>query len=50
MVVAREDSNIHHVALGGRYCEQTPVGYLVKVTHQYGGPVNNNSDSDSNSE
>ena len=50
VIVARKDSAIRHVAVGDRYYEQTPAGYLVKVTHRYGGPVNNNSDSDSNSE
>ena len=44
-----KDSAIHYVAVGDRYYEQTPVGYLVKVTHRYGGPVNNDLDSDSDS-
>ena len=46
----RKDSNICHVAVGNRYYERTPTGYLVKVTHRYSGPVNNNLDSDSDSE
>ena len=50
MVVARKDSAIRHVAVGNRYYEGTPAGYLVEVTHRYGGLVNNGSDLDSDSE
>jgi hypothetical protein len=49
VILARKDSAIRHVAVGDWYYEWTPVGYLVEVTHRYGGPVNNNLDSDSNS-
>ena len=50
MVIARKDSAIRHVVVGDWYYERTPAGYLVEVTHRYGGPVNNDSDSDSDSE
>ena len=50
VVVARKDSAIRHVAVGNRYYEGTPAGYLVEVTHRYGGLVNNGSDLDSDSE
>ena len=49
-VVARKDSDIRHVAVGNRYYERTPVGYLVEVTHRYDGPVSNNSGLDSDYE
>ena len=50
MVVARRDNDICHVAVGDCYYKWTAMGYLVDVTHRYGGPENNNSDSVSDSE
>ncbi len=44
VVVARRDNDICHVAV------RTPAGYLVNVTHRYGGTENNDSDSESDSE
>ena len=38
-VAARKDGNSHHVAVGAHYYERTPAGFLVEVTHRYGGPV-----------
>ena len=46
-VIARKDGDIHHVAVGDRYYERTPVGFLVEVTHRSGGPVSNDSGMDS---
>ena len=46
-VLARKDGDICHVAIGDRYYERTPAGFLVKVTHRYGGPVSNDSGLDS---
>ena len=46
-VVARKDGDIRHVAVGARYYERTPAGFLVEVTHRYSGPVSNDSGSDS---
>ncbi len=46
-VVARKDGDTRHVAVGSRYYERTPMGFLVEVTHRYGGPVSYNSGSDS---
>ncbi len=46
MVVARRDNDICHVAVGDRYYERTPAGYLVVN----GGTENNDSDSESDSE
>jgi hypothetical protein len=40
VVVARRDNDICHVAVW------TPAGYLVNVTHWYGGTENNDSDSE----
>jgi hypothetical protein len=48
VAVARKDSGIRHVAVGDCYYKRAPVGFLVEVTHQYGGPVSNDSGSDSN--
>ena len=45
VVSARRDINILHYAIGDRYYERTPVGYLVDVTHRYGVPENNDSES-----
>ncbi len=44
MVIARRDNDICHVAV------RTPAGYLVNVTHRYGGTENNDSDSESDLE
>ncbi len=44
MVVARRDKDICHMAVW------TPAGYLVNVTHRYGGTENNDSDLESDSE
>ncbi len=38
-VAARKDGDTHHVAVGAHYYKRTPTGFLVKVTHWYGGPV-----------
>ena len=38
-VAARKDGGTHHVAVGAHYYKRTPAGFLVKVTHRYGGPV-----------
>jgi hypothetical protein len=43
-VVARKDGDIRHVVISARYYERTPTGFLIKVTHRYGGPVSNDSD------
>jgi hypothetical protein len=50
VVFTRKDNGIHHVAVGDQYYKRTPAGYLVKVTHRYGGPENNDSDTESDSE
>ncbi len=47
-VAARKDGNTHHVAVGAHYYERTPAGFLVEVTHRYGGQVSYNSESGSN--
>ena len=39
LVIARRDNNILHYAIGDRYYDRTPTGYLIDVTHQYGGPT-----------
>ncbi len=45
-VTARKDGDTHHVVVGAHYYERTPVGFLVEVTHRYGGPVSYDSGSD----
>ena len=50
VVIVRKDSDICHMAVGNRYYKRTPMGYLIEVTHWYGGPVSKALDSDSNSE
>ena len=37
--VTRTDGSFPLVAIGGRYYEQTAAGYLVELTHRFGGPV-----------
>ena len=39
LFIARRGNDIHHYAIGDRYYDRTPVGYLVDVTHRYGGPT-----------
>ncbi len=46
-VAARKDGDTHHVAVGAHYYKRTPVGFLVEVTHRYGGPVSYDSGSGS---
>ena len=45
VVSPRRDINILHYAIGDRYYERTPAGYLVDVTHRYGVPEINDSES-----
>ncbi len=49
MVVARGDNDICSVSHGNHYYQQTPVRYLVDVTHRFGGLADNDSESDSES-
>ncbi len=46
-VAARKDGDTHHVAVGTHYYERTPAGFLVEVTHRYGGQVSYDSESGS---
>ena len=39
LFIVRRGNDIHHYAIGNRYYDRTPVGYLVDVTHRYGGPT-----------
>ncbi len=43
-VAARKVGDTHHVAVGAHYYERTPAGFLVEVTHRYGGQVSNDSE------
>ena len=43
----RQDGNTHFVALGAHYYERTAAGFLVEVTHRYGGQVSYDSESGS---
>ena len=36
-VAAKKDGNTHLVAVGAHYYERTAAGFLVEVTHRYGG-------------
>jgi hypothetical protein len=45
-VAARKDGDTHHVAVGAHYYKRTPLGFLVKVTHRYGGLVSYDLGSD----
>ena len=49
LVVARGDNNLRFVSRGDCYYQRTPAGYLVDVTHRFGGPADNDSESDSES-
>jgi hypothetical protein len=42
VVVDSRDNNIH----ARRWYKKTLTGYLVGVSHQFGGPANSNSESD----
>jgi hypothetical protein len=46
-VAARKDGDTHHVAVSAHYYEWTPAGFLIEVTHRYGGPVSYDSGSGS---
>ena len=46
-VPARKDGNTHFVAVGAHYYERTAAGFLVEVTHRYGGQVSYDSESGS---
>ena len=46
-VAARKDGNTHHVAVGAHYYEWTAAGFLVEVTHRYGGQVSYDLESGS---
>ncbi len=47
LVAARKDGDTHHVAVGAHYYERTAAGFLVEVTHRYGGQVSYDSESGS---
>jgi hypothetical protein len=42
VVVDSRDDNIH----AGRWYKKTLAGYLVDISHQFGGPANSNCKSD----
>ncbi len=46
-VAARKDGDTHHVAVGAHYYKRKAAGFLVEVTHRYGGQVSYNSESSS---
>ena len=37
--ITRTDGSFPLVAIGGGYYKQTAAGYLVELTHRFGGPV-----------
>ena len=50
MVVARGDNDIRSVSHGNSYYQQTPVRYLVDATHRFGGPADNDLESNPESD
>jgi hypothetical protein len=50
VVVARRDNSILHVAIGNHNYQRTPARYLVDVTHRSDGLIDNDLESDSESD